>query len=385
MRSANRVVPTRASPAPPRQANGTAPATPVQAAGPVIRPAIGQLAATPPATLPIQRAKKPSLRTRVAEKLRQANATGTAPTIAPREARLVPELARSPRAGFTPELLARQKAALRRVDDLPLNHDLPSLHVERRAHEHAGTYTDLVADARSSTARLRSQPEGNRLLTELNTRAGQNAATIGPQARVAIRSTLPTDTTNINTPLIEGSSHAEVAQGYRFDQAEGTGRGSEVRINPNQPSANRFIGLGHELVHSHRQAHGRAVGVPQLNQAAHPLFNDPASLGADVGNSRGFGAHLTDVASHHNQLQEEFETVGLRPTPRAATSPTENALRAEHGLPARGDYSGARPGSTDGLIRDSDAPFDRRNWWQRNVSGVAAPTPFSDMLRRYNR
>ncbi|MEV8519116.1 M91 family zinc metallopeptidase [Dyella marensis] len=328
---------------------------------------------------------KESLRNRVASKLAEANRTGVAPVIAKREQRLVPALVRSPRAGFTPELLQAQKQKLKRVEEVRVHGGLDNVHVKRAAGQDAGAFADLAADARRSMHTLMSKPGGHQMMKEIDARVTQNRAHAGDNAKVYISSTKRTDTSNMNAPHIAPG----LEQGYRFDGKEGKGWGSEVRIDPNEAKFNRFIGLGHEMVHAHRLAHGKAVGVPQINQANHPLFTDPVSLGAQVEPSQNaaFGKHLMNVVQHTNHLQEEFETVGLSRTPRGAFNPSENMLRAEHGLKARADYSKAKPGDTDDAIAKGNALFDNRSGLSRLWHGISsrapAPTPVSDMIKRY--
>ncbi|GAB3029777.1 hypothetical protein GCM10027285_10340 [Oleiagrimonas citrea] len=328
---------------------------------------------------------KESLRTRVANKLAEANRTGKAPKLAKREERFVPRLARKPRAGFTPELLQRQKGALRRVEEVNVHGSLNNVQVKRTSAQDVGSFVDLATDARRSMHEVMSKPGGHRMMTELDDRIGRNRAHAGTHANVYIRSLKPTDTSNMNSP------HAApgVEEGYRFDGHEGRGWGSEVRYDPSASTANRFIGLGHEMVHAHRLAHGKAVGVPQLNQSGNPLFTDPRSVGASVdsGQNVAFGTHLMNVVQQANHLQEEFETVGLSPTPRGAFNPTENMLRQEHNKPLRDNYSRMRPGQFDDTVNRSDALFDRRSTASKIWHGISgnspAPTPVRNLVKRY--
>ena len=328
---------------------------------------------------------KESLRTRVANKLAAANRSGVAPTFAKREERLVPALVRSPRAGFTGAMLDAQKQKLRRVEEVRVHGGLDNVHVKRAAGQDAGAFADLAADARRSMHTLMSKPGGERMMKEIDARVTQNRAHAGDNAKVYISSTKRGDTSNMNSPHIAPG----LEQGYRFDGKEGKGWGSEVRIDPNEAKFNRFVGLGHEMVHAHRLAHGKAVGVPQINQADHALFKNPLSLGADIehGKNAAFGQHMMDVVQHANHLQEEFETVGLSKTPRGAFNPSENMLRAEHGLRARTEYSSMKPGHADKSVKTSDAFFDKRSTGSKLWHGVfgssPAPTPVSDMVKRY--
>ena len=87
---------------------------------------------------------KESLRNRVASKLAEANRTGVAPVIARREQRLVPALVRSPRAGFTPELLQAQKQKLKRVEEVRVHGGLDNVHVKRAAGQDAGAFANMI-------------------------------------------------------------------------------------------------------------------------------------------------------------------------------------------------------------------------------------------------
>ena len=294
-------------------------------------------------------------------------------------------MARTSAAGFTPELLQAQAQKLKRVEKVQVHGELSNVQVKRSAGESAAAFTDLATDARRSMHTLMSEKGGHRMMKELDARITQNRKHAGDNANVHISSTKASDTSNMNAPHIAPG----LEQGYRFDGKEGKGWGSEVRINPNEAKANRFIGLGHEMVHAHRLAHGKAVGVPDINQANHALFTNPAALGsqAESGQNVAFGQHLKNVVTHTNHLQEEFETVGLAKTPRGAFNPSENMLRAEHGLKARTSYSGAKPGDTESSITQGDALFDNRSGvkkvWHDAFGGSPAPTPVRDMVKRY--
>ena len=355
---------------------------------------------------------KESLRTRIANKFAEANSWGVAPTLAKREQRFVDHItdrlakanesgkrtnisqrwapvvarvARSPQAGFTPELLRAQKQKLKPVEEVRVHGELNNVQAKRAAGQDVGAFMDLARDARSSMHTLMSQPVGRRMMSEIDTRSAQNRAHAGDNAKVYIRSLKAGDTSNMNAPHIGQG----MTEGYRFDGREGRGWGSEVRIDPNEAKANRFIGLGHEMVHAHRLAHGKAVGVPQLNQANHPLFTDPLSQGAmvDPKDNVRLGQHLMNVVQQAGHHQEEFETVGLSRTPRGAFNPSENALRQEHGLALRTNYSGLRPGHLDETIAQSDELFDKRSGptkaWHSLFGGSPAPTPVSGMIKRY--
>ena len=72
---------------------------------------------------------------------------------------------------------------------------------------------------------------------------------------------------------------------------------------------------------------------------------------------------VNTVVAQHSLLKEEFETVGIQGTTGHPVIPTENRLRAEHGRPARNDYSGARPGGqTDQALASVDQGTDDRDF-----------------------
>ncbi|MGO4703006.1 M91 family zinc metallopeptidase [Dyella sp. 2RAB6] len=356
---------------------------------------------------------KDSLRTRVVEKFAAANRTGVAPKMTAREQRIVDKVssklakavatgkpadigkrwqpvvsrvARTPAAGITAQMLEARKAKLKPVEQVHVHRELSNVHVKRTDGESAAAFTDLAVDARRSMHTLMSQKGGHQMMKEVDARVTQNRQHAGDNAAVYIRSTKSSDTSNMNAPhpVLPG-----VKEGYRFDGKAGKGWGSEVRINPNEARSDRFIGLGHEMVHAHRLAHGRAVSVPQLSQPDHPLFKDPISVGAQTEKNMNekLGQRLLTLVHRTTLLQEEFETVGLSKPPGGGFHPTENMLRAEHGLKARADYSKAKPGHTDKDIKEFDELFDNRSGikkaWHDLTGGSPAPTPLSDMVKRY--
>jgi hypothetical protein len=90
----------------------------------------------------------------------------------------------------------------------------------------------------------------------------------------------------------------------------GGGTGAVVSWLPST-GANEFIGLAHELVHVEHYVCGTCYRAPTGHTFA----------GGDSG-----------------ALEEEIRTVGLNAY--AKESPSENAIRQEHSLPLRQDYSG---------------------------------------------
>lgn len=87
-----------------------------------------------------------------------------------------------------------------------------------------------------------------------------------------------------------------------------------------------FIGLGHEFVHAYRGVKGTAVYRIQATE----LFGtqDPRKQ------------QELRTKREENIRRDEFEVVGIEDTPGTGTEivPTENVLRAEHGLPPRTSY-----------------------------------------------
>ena len=264
---------------------------------------------------------------------------------------------------FTPtaDELTAGRARLKRADHGVLNPNLRGIRARRSAGESAADYYDHMLDARASINRLASQPTGSRMLGELNARtAAVNPGAVGDEqnapltvADVYSGKGLAPDSQMSASPRHDGT-YGSVQKAYRYNGAPSAGQATRINYNGSAPKANRWNSLGHELVHAWRNAHGRAVSPPEVSPMHdHPLLNPPTP------------PVVRQVIGHHAQMQEEFETVGLSPTPNVAWAPTENAIRAEHGLPARDNYSGARPGDDAEMMRNVDQGTDDRSFFQK--------------------
>jgi hypothetical protein len=154
-------------------------------------------------------------------------------------------------------------------------------------------------------------------------------------------------------------------QGIRSSKIQYNNPSAERLQRPNaseiaQSPDNRANSLGHEMTHAWRASNGLGVGPLDVSKhAQHPTiqkYNEPD------------GSNFPKtVINQHAQLKEEFETVGLQPTPGRPHAPSENKIRQELGMPRRMDYSGARPnGKIDEALKDVDAGTDKRWGVQKN-------------------
>jgi hypothetical protein len=257
----------------------------------------------------------------------------------------------------TAEELVAARRNLRRADFGIAHSKATNIRVRRAAGQSAASYYDHMLDTRRSMNKLMSQPTGQHLVKQINTRGayldpGQRR---NEQANPYSFVDIFQGDRNAARPKLDAMDPIGSAQkAYRYDGVASEGTGSRVTYNSNQASANRFIGLGHELVHAYRNAHGIAVSAPDVS----PKRNEPV-LSTPIGG----GNTVNTVVGQHSLLKEEFETVGIQPTPGHPVIPTENGLRAEHGRPARNDYSGARPGgATDTALSNVDAATDNRDF-----------------------
>lgn len=261
-----------------------------------------------------------------------------------------------------PAVLAQRKLLLRRADHGVTHANLPGIRSRRSVGQSAPDYYEHLVDTRRSMARLMSRPAGRQMLEDLNAQTANvtdpghvvdeqhNPATV---VDVSSGAGLPADNQMQQTPRHDGT-YGGIQRAYRYDGQRGAGQASRVNYNHTAPSANRFNSLGHEMVHAWRVAHGTGVSPPEVS----PRRNDPilaAGPGGLVGNIIGEAA----------RQREEFETVGLQPTPGMVGAPTENLIRNEHGLPQRTNYSGVAVGALDQTIVDLDGATDDRSWWDR--------------------
>ncbi|MFY2560756.1 M91 family zinc metallopeptidase [Corallococcus terminator] len=125
--------------------------------------------------------------------------------------------------------------------------------------------------------------------------------------------------------------------------------------------------------HAWRASNGLQVGSIESSKHAN----------ADV--FKRYPEFADDMKANLNRrtmLTEEFEAVGLKPTPHtpAGWAPTENLIRAEHGLPSRNDYSGRTPNGfnpTNDAIKIYDEGSDNRNRFQKMLG---TPSPIGKIL-----
>jgi hypothetical protein len=264
--------------------------------------------------------------------------------------------------------LQNAKNSLRRTDYGVVHPELPGIRTRRGHGESAHEFTDLTADARASTHRLMSQPNGRRMLEELNGSTQRlNPGEVGTPARpltaVDIFSGRNASLPMGHVPRNDGTL-ASARPAYRYDGTPSAGTASKITYDETAAQGGRFNSLGHEMVHGWRAANGLQVSPLELSpQRNAPVIQQDAT--GTVGR----------VIGHHAHMREEFETVGLRPTPHAPQgwAPSENMIRQEHGLPARRDYSGQTPAGTDSILKNIDEATDNRSWLQKTFGNE--PTP----------
>jgi hypothetical protein len=322
----------------------------------------------PAAVVQRQKNKKKSLRARVREKLAASQA------LSAREKRFAPIRPPAPSpVRPTIEQLAAGRANLKRADYGVAHPDLRGIRVRRDAGQSAEHYTDLLTDTRASISRLAEKPVGQQLLTGLNARTQQvHPGQVGndrtnPLTVVDIRSGRGLAPDSAMSHIVRhNNTYSDAQRGYRYDGKSGAGIASRVNYDESRARPDRFISLGHELVHAYRAAHGNAVSAPEISpQRDHRLLKAPTD------------PVVRQVIGQHAHLREEFETVGLLPTPRVANPPTEAGIRAEHSFPARTDYSGLRPGGKqDTSLREIDEGTDDRGpvdkYWHKKPTPVAS-------------
>jgi Effector protein/Domain of unknown function (DUF4157) len=304
---------------------------------------------------------------------------GAAPTAAPglaAPARPQPA-ATVQRFSPTVDALATARANLKPADFGVVHPKLRGIRVRRDPNQPPEHYFDLLADTRASVNRLAEKPVGGRLLTGLEARTqAVHPGQVGnernnPLTVVDIRSgrglhpnSAMSHRVRFNPAL--PNPIADIQRGYRYDGQSGAGIASRVNYDESRARRDRFIDLGHELVHAYRSAHGHAVSPPSVSpKRGHSLLNPPTN------------PLVAEAIDLHAQLREEFETVGLTPTPRVPDIPTEAGIRAEHGAPPRTDYSGLRPGGAqEQSLRNVDEATDDRSlldkYWHNKPSPVTA-------------
>ncbi len=282
--------------------------------------------------------KKQSLRSRVASKLKQANETGASANLSKRERQFAPKLSRSPRAGFTPELLQGQRSKLRSTALVPAmpkasHSDHAHISLLRRKGQSAEQFTDFMVDTRRALHTIDSKPKGQKLLTDLN--AAPNTSRFDNHSTVVIQDArLKPKKGNTAAPEPEqfiGSMNA-YRMGTERNSDPGTGLASHVSFNPDtitprldsgvtDGSRPSFIGLAHELVHSSRQQKGLAL----------------------------------DPTMTLDKAAEEVETVGMVQGPNSIT---ENSIRSEHGISERTTYGGENVARFNQMLEESGMKED---------------------------
>ncbi|RKG58959.1 hypothetical protein D7X30_15425 [Corallococcus sp. AB011P] len=283
-----------------------------------------------------------------------------------------PETVKSQKAPTALEL-QDGKNKLKPADHGVVHPDLSGIRTRRDSRQSGADFADFTQDARNSTHQLMSRPVGNQMLTELNGRTqhvnpGATGTAQKPLTVADIYSGRSEAMPMSHRPRHDGTLQS-LRPAYRYDGQASAGQASRINYNENQPSQ-RFNSLGHESVHAWRAANGVQVS---------PLA---ASKHADAEVFKRYPSHsaaMKDTVETRLQLREEFETVGLRPTPRMPNAPTENAIRAEHGLPARQDYSGFRPGANKNQanFENFDAGSDDRSRFQKFMG---TPSPLGQIV-----
>jgi hypothetical protein len=270
----------------------------------------------------------------------------------------------------TPEQLQAGKNNLKPADYGVVHPNLQGIRTRRDNLQSGHQFADFTSDVRHSTGALMSQPNGHRLLTELNGRTnavnpGQTGTLNKPLTVADVYSGRNERIPNANAPRHDGT-YGGIQQAYRYDGKPGSGLPSTLKYDDRfdaQRPGTRFNSLGHESVHAWRNAHGIAVSPLEVS----PRRNDPLLQNNDP--------IVGKVIGHHSHMQEEFETVGIKPTPhtpnRDGWTPNENQIRREHGLPLRNDYSGETPAKVQTLTDNINAGLlDQRSWaakmWDRN-------------------
>jgi len=276
-------------------------------------------------------------------------------------------------AAPTVQQLTEGKANLKRTDYGTVHPDLPGIRTRRGDQEPAHQFVDLTTDARASTHRLMSEPDGRRMLTELNGRTGAvNPGAVGtpekPLTVADIRSGRDAQMKMAHSPRHDGT-YASMQQAYRYDGKPSAGQASNITYDETAKSSLRFNSLGHEGVHAWRASNGLGVSPPEISPGR---YKHASTLDIQGGDKT-----VKDYVSHHAHMQEEFETVGLRPTPHSPNqdgwAPSENKIRQEHGLPQRNDYSGETPAKTDALLKPVDEGTDDRSWYQKTFTSKPSP------------
>ncbi|WP_164018583.1 M91 family zinc metallopeptidase [Pyxidicoccus trucidator] len=276
----------------------------------------------------------------------------------------------------SPGELQAGKNQLKPTDYGVTHPDLQGIRTRRDSGQSGADFADFTSDVRNSTHKLMSKPEGHRLMTELNGRTqAVNPGVSGTLNKPVTVADISSGRNDALMPMAHAPRHegtySSLRPAYRYDGQPGAGRPSDIKYNE-QAAGPRFNSLGHESVHAWRAANGLQVSPLAVSK------HDNADVFQRFPEHK---ANMKDTLETRLRLTEEFETVGLRPTPHtpAGWAPSENKLRTEHGLPLRQDYSGMRPNGNqnDANLGNYDAGSDNRNFFQK-LRGE--PTPLGRIL-----
>jgi hypothetical protein len=284
-----------------------------------------------------------------------------------------PETAK-PKPQVTPSQLQDGKSKLKPTDYGVVDPNLQGIRTRRDNGQTGAQFADFTQDVRTSTNRLTSKPVGNQMLNDINGRTqavnpGATGTLRQPLTAMDISSGRNAQLPNAHMPRNDGTL-SSTRPAYRYDGQPGAGTASDVKYDETG-GAQRFNSLGHESVHAWRASNGLQVS---------PLAVSKHSNADVFRQNPAFANDMKSSVETRLMLAEEYETVGLRPTPHTKNNPTENAIRAEHGLPARLDYSGLRPdvkNGNDAAFQTYDSGTDTRNFFQK-VSGQ--PSPFQKIV-----
>ncbi|MFY1827812.1 M91 family zinc metallopeptidase [Myxococcus fulvus] len=288
-----------------------------------------------------------------------------------------PDTTSLPKARPSASDLQDGKSNLKPTDYGVTHPDLPGIRTRRDAGQSGAQFADFTRDTRESTQTLMNRPTGNRMMTELDGRTqalnpGQTGTVRNPLTSTDIYSGRNADMPMSHLPRHQGTFES-IRPAYRHDGQPSAGLPSRINYDESAPGHQRFNSLGHESVHAWRASNGLQVGSIESSKHAN----------ADVFNRYpDFADNMKANLNRRTMLTEEFETVGLKPTPHtpAGWAPTENKIRAEHGLPSRNDYSGRSPtlpNPTNEAIQRYDEGSDNRSVFQKMIG---TPTPIGKIL-----
>ena len=175
----------------------------------------------------------------------------------------------------TPNELQTGRDNLRRTDYGVVHPDLQGIRTRRDNGQSGADFADFTRDTRVSTDRLMSQPQGGRMMTELDGRnPAVNPGVTGTQRQPVtvadIYSGRNAAMPNSHVPRNDGT-YASTRPAYRYDGMPGAGRPSNINYNE-QGGAQRFNSLGHESVHAWRASNGLQVSPLAASKHANALY-----------------------------------------------------------------------------------------------------------------